>query len=131
MISKTLFYFKNVVDCFQSNCKYTTYFLTARLFVMFFQKVLILQWIYCGFHIPLINNLYLCGIKSKKIMAEDITIIPNQTELEAQFAFVNSVIERYRSSAISMVNTAALQMYWEISQYISLQLKSSRWELKL
>lgn len=64
-------------------------------------------------------------------MAEDITIIPNQTELEAQFAFVNSVIERYRSSAISMVNTAALQMNWEIGQYISMQLKSARWGTKI
>lgn len=64
-------------------------------------------------------------------MAEDITIIPNQTELEAQFAFVNSMIERYRSSAISMVNTAALQMNWEIGQYISMQLKSARWGTKI
>ena len=47
-------------------------------------------------------------------MAGDITIVQNQAELETQFAFVNSVIERYRSSAISMVNTAALQMNWEI-----------------
>lgn len=64
-------------------------------------------------------------------MAEDITIIPNQAELEAQFAFVNSVIERYRSSAIAMVNTAALQMNWEIGQYISMQLKSSKWGAKV
>jgi len=64
-------------------------------------------------------------------MAEDITIIPNQTELEAQFAFVNSVIERYRSSAIAMINTAALQMNWEIGQYISMQLKSSKWGAKV
>ena len=40
-------------------------------------------------------------------MADNITIVPNQAELERQFAFVNSIIERYRSSAISMVNTAA------------------------
>jgi predicted nuclease of restriction endonuclease-like (RecB) superfamily len=64
-------------------------------------------------------------------MADNITIVPNQAELERQFAFVNSMIERYRSSAISMVNTAALQMYWEIGQYISLQLKSSRWGTKV
>ncbi len=49
-------------------------------------------------------------------MAENITIVPNQSELETQFAFVNSLIERYRSSAIAMVNTTALQMYWEICQ---------------
>ena len=64
-------------------------------------------------------------------MAENITIVPNQSELETQFAFVNSLIERYRSSAIAMVNTMALQMYWEIGQYISLQLKSSRWGTKV
>lgn len=75
--------------------------------------------------------LYLCGIKSIKIMAENITIVPNQSELETQFEFVNSLIERYRSSAIAMVNTTALQMYWEIGQYISLQLKSARWGTKV
>ena len=64
-------------------------------------------------------------------MAENITIVPNQSELETQFAFVNSLIERYRSSAIAMVNTTALQMYWEIGQYISLQLKSARWGTKV
>ena len=64
-------------------------------------------------------------------MAENFTIVPNQSELETQFAFVNSLIERYRSSAIAMVNTTALQMYWEIGQYISLQLKSSRWGTKV
>ena len=64
-------------------------------------------------------------------MADNITIVPNQADLEAQFAFVNSVIERYRSSAISMINTAALQMNWEIGQYISMQLKSARWGTKI
>ncbi len=34
-------------------------------------------------------------------------------------------------SAIAMVNTTALQMYWEIGQYISLQLKSARWGTKV
>ena len=64
-------------------------------------------------------------------MADNITIAPNQAELERQFAFVNSMIERYHSSAISMVNTAALQMNWEIGQYISMQLKSARWGTKI
>ena len=64
-------------------------------------------------------------------MAEDITIVPNQAELEAQFALVHSMIEKYRSSAISMVNVAALQMNWEIGQYISMQLKSARWGTKV
>ena len=85
--------------------------------MLYFSEKLI-YFVYC---------LYLCGIKSIKIMAENITIVPNQSELETQFEFVNSLIERYRSSAIAMVNTTALQMYWEIGQYISLQLKSARW----
>lgn len=64
-------------------------------------------------------------------MEENITIVPNQAELETQFAFVNSLIDRYRSSAIALVNTAALQMSWEIGQYISMQLKSARWGAKV
>lgn len=64
-------------------------------------------------------------------MAENIIIVPNQAELEAQFALVDSMIEKYRSSAISMVNVAALQMNWEIGQYISSQLKSARWGAKV
>ena len=64
-------------------------------------------------------------------MEGNITIVPNQAELEAQFALVNSMIEKYRSSAITLVNTAALQMNWEIGQYISMQLKSARWGAKV
>ena len=89
--------------------------------MLYFSEKLI-YFVYC---------LYLCCIKSIKIMAENITIVPNQSELESQFEFVNSLIERYRSSAIAMVNTTALQMYWEIGQYISLQLKSARWGTKV
>lgn len=89
--------------------------------MLYFSEKLI-YFVYC---------LYLCIDKITKIMAENITIVPNQSELETQFAFVNSLIERYRSSAIAMVNTTALQMYWEIGQYISLQLKSARWGMKV
>lgn len=89
--------------------------------MLYFSEKLI-YFVYC---------LYLCINKITKIMAENITIVPNQSELETQFAFVNSLIERYRSSAIAMVNTTALQMYWEIGQYISLQLKSARWGMKV
>ena len=67
--------------------------------------------------------MYLSCIKSIKIMAENITIVPNQSELETQFEFINSLIERHRSSAIALVNAEAMQMNWEIGQYISLQLK--------
>ena len=56
-----------------------------------------------------------------------MTIVPKQAELEKQFEFVNSLIERHRSTAIILVNAEAIQMYWDIGQYISLQLQSARW----
>ena len=68
--------------------------------MLYFSEKLI-YFVYCVF---------LCSDKITKIMAENITIVPNQSELETQFAFVNSLIERYCSSAIAMVNTTALQM---------------------
>lgn len=64
-------------------------------------------------------------------MKQEITIIPNQVELEQQFEHVNSLIEQHRSSAIAKVNTEALQANWEVGQYISLQLKSSHWGTKV
>ena len=41
-------------------------------------------------------------------MKQEITITPNQNELEKQFEYVNSLIEQHRSSAITEVNTEAL-----------------------
>ena len=64
-------------------------------------------------------------------MKQEITIIPNQIELEKQFEYVNSIIEQHRSSAITKVNTEALLTNWEIGQYISMQLKSSVWGAKV
>lgn len=64
-------------------------------------------------------------------MKQEITLIPNQVELEKQFEHVNSLIEQHRSSAIAKVNTEALQANWEVGQYISMQLKSSRWGTKV
>ncbi|WP_455585845.1 PDDEXK nuclease domain-containing protein [Bacteroides sp.] len=64
-------------------------------------------------------------------MKQKITIIPNQTELEKQFEYVNSLIEQHRSSAIAKVNIEALLANWEVGQYISIQLKSSRWGTKV
>ena len=64
-------------------------------------------------------------------MEDGITIIPSQAELEKQFEFVNSLIERHRSSAVIAVNTEALQMNWDIGQYISAQLKSAQWGTKV
>ena len=60
-------------------------------------------------------------------MENGMTMVPKQAELEKQFEFVNSLIEQYRSSAITLVNTEAIQMCWDIGQYISLQLQSARW----
>ena len=64
-------------------------------------------------------------------MKQEITITPNQIELEKQFEYVNSIIEQHRSSAITKVNTEALLTNWEIGQYISMQLKSSVWGTKV
>ena len=64
-------------------------------------------------------------------MEENIIIVPSETELEKQFEFINSLIERHRSSAIALVNAEAMQMNWEIGQYISLQLKTARWGTKV
>ena len=64
-------------------------------------------------------------------MKQEITIIPNQIELEKQFEYVNSIIEQHRSSAITKVNTEVLLTNWEIGQYISMQLKSSVWGAKV
>ena len=51
----------------------------------------------------------------------------NMSELEQQFAYVNTIIERHRESAIRLVNGEALLTNWEIGQYISTQLQSSAW----
>lgn len=59
-------------------------------------------------------------------MEQDVRVIPNQTELEKQFEFINTLIEQHRSSAITKVNTEALLTNWEVGQYIFIQLNSSR-----
>ena len=64
-------------------------------------------------------------------MEQDITIVLSQEDLEKQFEYINSLIEQHRSSAISKVNTEVLLTNWEVGQYISLQLKSSRWGTKV
>ena len=70
-------------------------------------------------------------IESLIDMGKDITIIPNLTQLEKQFEYVNSLIEQHRSSAIAKVNMEALQTNWEVGQYISQQLKSAHWGAKV
>ena len=64
-------------------------------------------------------------------MKDEITIVPNQSELEQQFEYINSLIEQHRSSAIAKVNVEALLSNWEVGQYISRQLKSAHWGAKV
>ena len=64
-------------------------------------------------------------------MKKEATILPNHTELEKQFEYINILIEQHRSSAIAKVNTEALLTNWEVGQYISQQLKSARWGAKV
>ena len=64
-------------------------------------------------------------------MSKTIPTIPNLTKLEQQFEYVNSLIERHRSSAIAKVNMEALLTNWEVGQYISQQLKSAQWGAKV
>lgn len=64
-------------------------------------------------------------------MSKTISTIPNLTKLEQQFEYVNSLIERHRSSAIAKVNMEALLTNWEVGQYIFQQLKSAQWGAKV
>ena len=64
-------------------------------------------------------------------MSETIPTIPNLTNMEQQFEYVNSLIERHRASAIAKVNMEALLTNWEVGQYISQQLKSAQWGAKV
>ena len=64
-------------------------------------------------------------------MSNAIPTIQNLTKLEQQFEYVNSLIERHRSSAIAKVNMEALLTNWEVGQYISQQLKSAQWGAKV
>ena len=54
-----------------------------------------------------------------------------QNELEKQFEYVNSLIERHRISAVVNVNVEVLLTSWEVGRYISKQLKSSNWGTKI
>ena len=64
-------------------------------------------------------------------MKKEATVIPNHTELEKQFEYINTLIEQHRSSAINKVNTEALLTNWEVGQYISQQLNSAHWGAKV
>ena len=60
-----------------------------------------------------------------------IAKLHSPNELEKQFEYVNSLIERHRVSAIVNVNIEVLLTSWEVGQYISKQLKSSSWGTKI
>lgn len=61
------------------------------------------------------------------------TITPKtiQEEFNKQFEYVNFLIERHRISAFSLINTEILLANWEVGQYVSIQLKTSRWGAKV
>lgn len=54
-----------------------------------------------------------------------------QEEFNKQFEYVNFLIERHRISAFSVINTEILLANWEVGQYVSIQLKTSRWGAKV
>lgn len=61
-----------------------------------------------------------------------VQIIPSDSDaFERQFAYVDSIIKRHRTSAIATVNMESLLTAWEVGQFISAQLKSSHWGSKV
>lgn len=52
-------------------------------------------------------------------------------ELEKQFAYVDAIINRHRTTAIATVNVESLLTAWEVGRYISVQLKTARWGSKV
>ena len=63
---------------------------------------------------------------------KNVQIIPTSTDdFERQFAYVDSIINSHRTTAIATVNMESLLTAWEVGQYISNQLKSSHWGSKV
>ena len=50
---------------------------------------------------------------------------------EQEFAAIDSIITAHHTTAIAKVNAEALQMYWEIGQFISERLKTAEWGAKV
>lgn len=67
----------------------------------------------------------------KDLLPVNEASIDISNNIEAQFELVNSIIERHRSVAISMVNIEALLVNWEVGQFISKQLQASHWGTKV
>lgn len=63
---------------------------------------------------------------------QNVQNIPSSTDdFERQFAYVDSIINSHRTTAIATVNMESLLTAWEVGQYISNQLKSSHWGSKV
>ena len=58
-------------------------------------------------------------------------VLTDSSKLQAQFAYVDAIINRHRSTAIATVNIQSLLTAWEVGQYISIQLKSAQWGTKV
>ena len=58
-------------------------------------------------------------------------IILSNTELEKQFEYILSIIERHQLSAVTHVNAEILLTNWTIGEYISNQLQSAQWGNKV
>lgn len=54
-------------------------------------------------------------------------IVKIDTQMEQEFAHVDSIINSHTNSAIAKLNAEALQTYWEVGQFVSDHLHSSRW----
>ena len=54
-------------------------------------------------------------------------IVTVDKQMEQEFAYVDSIINAHTNSAIAKVNAEALQTYWEVGQFVSERLHSSRW----
>ena len=53
--------------------------------------------------------------------------ISNISQLEQEFAYVDSLITAHTNAAVAKVNAEALQTYWEVGAYISDRLKNAQW----
>ena len=53
------------------------------------------------------------------------------SDIEKQFEFVDTLINKHLDRAVQNINTEMLYTYWEVGQYISERLKSSAWGEKV
>ena len=53
------------------------------------------------------------------------------SDLEKQFAYVDTIINKHYTAAVANVNLESLLTAWEVGQYVSAQLKSSHWGAKV